>query len=340
MQQVDKVFIHKQLDYSQIYGDSGPLVYPAGFVWIFGLFRWLCGDDIRRGQLLFGAIYLVTQVVVMSIYSLAGIRDVMWPYILLALSRRSHSIYVLRMFNDGVTMLLFYTGLHLLMRKRFKSASLVYSLSVSVKMSTLITLPAILAIVYSRGLECLIQCLGIITMTQVIVAFPFLASHPLEYLQRAFDFKRQFLYKWTVNWRFVPQELFEDRRFGVGLLSAHALLLLAWAYRRFWSRLHWKNIWPALHFEFQPSEILTLVSEVNLVGIIYARSLHYQFYTWYFHTIPFMLYRARFPLPVAILIFLGIEWAWNVFPSTERSSFVLVALNNCMLVGLLARDFK
>ena len=28
----------------------------------------------------------------------------------------------------------------------------------------------------------------------------------------------------------------------------------------------------------------------NFVGIVCARSLHYQFYSWYFHSVPFLLF--------------------------------------------------
>ena len=36
----------------------------------------------------------------------------------------------------------------------------------------------------------------------------------------------------------------------------------------------------------------------NLIGITFARSLHYQFYSWYAQQIPFLSWRSRLPLPL------------------------------------------
>ncbi|CAM9277760.1 unnamed protein product [Lampetra planeri] len=46
---------------------------------------------------------------------------------------------------------------------------------------------------------------------------------------------RQFLFKWTVNWRFLPEWLFLSRYFHFLLLAAHLLTLLLFALR------HWKR---------------------------------------------------------------------------------------------------
>jgi alpha-1,3-mannosyltransferase len=40
----------------------------------------------------------------------------------------------------------------------------------------------------------------------------------------------------------------------------------------------------------------------NLVGIVCSRSLHYQFYVWYFHTLHFLLWIMPMPNMSRILI--------------------------------------
>jgi alpha-1,3-mannosyltransferase len=101
IQQANLVFSGER-DYSLIKGDSGPLVYPAGHVFIYALISLLLGDegDVRTGQWLFAGIYLTSLVLVGLIYA-RSTRIPGWIIGLLVISKRLHSIYVLRMFNDG-----------------------------------------------------------------------------------------------------------------------------------------------------------------------------------------------------------------------------------------------
>lgn len=70
---------------------------------------------------------------------------------------------------------------------------------------------------------------------QVALGLPFLLENPVGYLTRSFDLGRQFQFKWTVNWRFLPEEVFQHRAFHVGLLLAHLSGLVLFALHR-WHR--------------------------------------------------------------------------------------------------------
>lgn len=59
-----------------------------------------------------------------------------------------------------------------------------------------------------------------------------MSSNLGSYLARSFDFSRAFLYKWTVNWRFVPEEVFQSRPFASALLASHFVVLLLFAWFR------------------------------------------------------------------------------------------------------------
>ncbi len=102
-------------DYAALKGQTGPLVYPAGFVWIFMIFYHLtnAGSNIKLAQCLFAVLYLINLALVFRL--LVKSRKVP-PYTLAIMtltSYRVHSIFVLRLFNDPVAMLLLYLALNL-----------------------------------------------------------------------------------------------------------------------------------------------------------------------------------------------------------------------------------
>lgn len=72
----------------------------------------------------------------------------------------------------------------------------------------------------------------------------------------------------------------------------------------------------------------------NLIGILAARSLHYQFYSWYAQTIPLLVWNARLPLALKLVIPPALEYSWNVFPSTPLSSALLCMGNAALVWGM------
>ncbi|OON19541.1 hypothetical protein X801_04590 [Opisthorchis viverrini] len=66
----------------------------------------------------------------------------------------------------------------------------------------------------------------IFRLAQLVVGAPFLFHNYEAYISRAFNFGRQFMYKWTVNWRIIPEDVFLDRRFHAVLLGLHATFLI------------------------------------------------------------------------------------------------------------------
>jgi ALG3 protein len=76
--------------------------------------------------------------------------------------------------------------------------------------------------------------------------------------------------------------------------------------------------------------IITTIFTSNLIGVVFARTLHYQFYVWYFHTIPYLLWHAEvIPVVVKIFVFCAIEIAFNVYPATAWSSGLLQVRSHC-----------
>jgi len=45
-------------------------------------------------------------------------------------------------------------------------------------------------------------------------------------MQKAFEFDREFFFKWSVNWKFLGEELALNKTFAKILLTTHICLLL------------------------------------------------------------------------------------------------------------------
>ncbi|KAJ8892502.1 hypothetical protein PR048_005083 [Dryococelus australis] len=350
MQEVEGV-LNGTFDYAHLKGDTGPLVYPAGFVYIFTILYYVTnqGRNIRLAQYIFCAFYIIMLCLVMRLY---------WrskkvpPYVVVlacCTSYRIHSIFVLRLFNDPVAMLLCYAAINLFLDNKWLLGSLFFSLAVSVKMNILLFAPALLLVyITSLGIKGSFIQLSVCALVQLILGLPFLATNPLSYILGAFNIGRVFLYEWTVNWRFLPENIFLHLYFHVFLLFCHIILLgcfyrLSMTYLRSYATL--KEVKMSARNQIKrnketvdmstSSQLLLLPLFVaNFIGIACSRSLHYQFYVWYFHTLPYLLWCTPYSTPVRLCILGVIEFCWNVFPSTIVSSAALQVCHAAILYGL------
>lgn len=387
MQEVQGV-LDGQWDYLELRGGTGPLVYPAGFVYIFAALHRLTGadplccrlppdavtesdrcvsggGDVRLAQYVFIGVYLCTHALVLDLYRRSRACPP-WALALLCLSLRVHSLYSLRLFNDCVAMLLMYAAVHAFVRARWTTGAVVFSLAVSVKMNCVLIAPGVAVVMLRavgwagsiwRGL--------LFGLVQLLLAVPFLRANASGYLSKAFELSRVFEYKWTVNLKFLAPPTFQSPALAAALLGAHVLLLLAFAHRRWCAA---DGGLPRLLLlgsdASAPSAaaakragvdgvgggrrggtvkeaeaarahdtLLTLLG-CNYIGIVVSRTLHYQFYVWYFHSVPMLLWAAPLPTPVRLLLWLGIELAFNVFPATAASSALLQVCHWVLLVAL------
>lgn len=357
---------------------------------------------MRLAQYIFAGIYLLQMCLVLRLY--AKSRKVP-PYVLVLsalTSYRIHSIYVLRLFNDPVAILLLYASLNLFMDRRWTFGSIFFSLAVGVKMNILLFAPALLLFYLTnlgsfRTLLQLTICAGI----QLLLGAPFLLTYPWAYLKGSFDLGRVFEHKWTVNFRFLPRELFEWREFHLCLLGLHLLLLLCfckpcWTFFKSYVRLRQvqdhlepqiarkqvetqkkpkqelqtdeqlsseqKSFLKAfekslqqstgrkveqpqqpdrlgIHFDQCTQLALLPFFLCNFIGVACARSLHYQFYVWYFHSLPYLVWSTPYSLGVRYLILGIIEYCWNTYPSTNLSSAALHLCHLALLVGVARQVF-
>jgi len=211
-------------------------------------------------------------------------------------------------------------------------------------MTLLLALPAVAIVLFlGSGFASSIQLAVMMALVQVLIGVPFLAANPGGYLGRAFEFSRQFFFKWTVNWRFVGEEVFLSKGFSFLLLGLHVAVLVGFITTR-WLKPARKSLaglalpvlsgkspftvseQQAVARDITPQYILTTILSANTIGLLFARSLHYQFYSYLAWSTPFLLWRSRIHPSLQFALWAAQEWAWNVFPSTPASSGIVVCI--------------
>ncbi|KAK4492587.1 hypothetical protein RD792_003404 [Penstemon davidsonii] len=302
-------FLGGERDYSKLEGDTGPLVYPAGFLYIYSAIQYVTGGEVYPAQILFGVLYVV---------------------------------------NLGMVLLLYLkTDVH--------------SGAVSVKMNVLLFAPPLLLLLLkAMNIFGVISALAGAALVQILVGLPFLLSYPIAYISRAFNLGRIFIHFWSVNFKFVPEPVFVSKGFALLLLAVHLVLLAIFAHYRWCkhegglfsllhSRLAQMNLKTAYTSSFalkqinnnnssfrvlKTEHIATTMFVGNFIGIVCARSLHYQFYSWYFYSLPYLLWRTTFPSWLRLVLFTAVEFCWNVYPSNMYSSLLLLVAHLIILRGL------
>lgn len=415
-------FLNGTFDYSELRGDTGPLVYPAGFVYIYSLLYFITsyGENIKLAQYIFVAIYLLQLCLVLRIYNMS--RKVP-PYVLvltILTSYRIHSIYVLRLFNDPIAVLLLYLSLNLFLDSKWYLGSVFYSLGVSVKMNILLYAPALFFFyIVNLGLKETIKQLLVCGLVQVLLGLIFLINNPVAYIKGSFDLGRVFNHTWTVNYRFLDVEVFENSCFHLSLLAIHVVLLiiflpmclkyfksycrLKYVQQQFEPQMNAKNLENkkrsklntkdtkhklnkmkenteetlskeqesfldsfkamlkkseqdkgtmksakkhpipteaegktnySINFDVLSQLFILPMFIINFIGIVCARSLHYQFYSWYFHSLPYLLWSNNFSVITRFLLLALIEMSWNTYPSTSFTSALLHICHIVILYGV------
>ncbi|XP_015892011.2 dol-P-Man:Man(5)GlcNAc(2)-PP-Dol alpha-1,3-mannosyltransferase isoform X1 [Ziziphus jujuba] len=353
-------FLGGERDYSNLKGDTGPLVYPAGFLYVYSAIQYVTGGEVYPAQILFGILYIINLGIILFIYLKTDVLP-WWALTLLCLSKRVHSIFVLRLFNDCFAMTLLHAALASIIYQKWHLGLIIFSGAVSIKMNVLLYAPSLLLLMLkAMDISGVISALAGAALVQIVLGLPFIISYPLAYLSRAFNLGRIFIHFWSVNFKFVPEPIFVSKKFAVSLLIGHLVLLIAFAHFR-WCKHEGGilkflqsvivSLKPRLAHASSSSlknshdsgtslkilkkeHIVTTMFVGNFIGIICARSLHYQFYSWYFYSLPYLLWRTQFPTLLRLILFIGVEFCWNVYPSNVYSSALLFCLHLIVLYGL------
>lgn len=87
----------------------------------------------------------------------------------------------------------------------------------------------------------------------------------------------------------------------------------------------------ALSNAFMTTTMLTSLA----IGLLCARTLHYQFFAYLSWATPFLLWQSGFHPVLIYALWAAQEWAWNIFPSTSQSSIIVVLSLAVQVFGVL-----
>eukprot|EP00164_Ancoracysta_twista_P002459 GFYU01003258.1.p1 GENE.GFYU01003258.1~~GFYU01003258.1.p1 ORF type:complete len:445 (+),score=81.11 GFYU01003258.1:126-1460(+) len=353
-------------DYSKIEGDTGPCVYPGGhLLWhsiavdlldwdpyrdttmttpphpkheFYGVEKYMnrkhAYNKLKPTQQVYALLYLI---VLATCYAMSEETRLVPPagLVLFSVSSRCRNIFVLGLFNDCVGMTLFYISLYFFTKRKWAVGCLFYSLSVSIKMNTMLASPALFMLLLCHlGVLHTILRIGICAAVQIVLGAPYLIANPKAYIAGAFNLGRQFNHEWSINFKWLPTEIFSSKLFALALLLSQVTVIAVFVFKR-WVPQHSQISLDKTPEKWRsPRFILLALAITNFTGIFFARSLHYQFFVWYCHTVPFILGSLDVHLLVKLAMFLGIEIPWRIQPSTVLSSFTLQVSQCCVLLAL------
>ncbi|GAB0493329.1 hypothetical protein MMPV_004609 [Pyropia vietnamensis] len=253
-------------NYRAIRGGTGPLVYPAVFLYVYAALAAL--PSAAAVGVAFAVLHAATVGLYVAAYrrayvalaigasgggqlkggvangpshslspattARAALVSLLLPCVLLPLSRRVLSLYVLRFFNDGVEAAVAAAALLLFSYNAWTAGTLVYSLAVGIKMNALLLAPALAVLLFqARGPLGGTALVGLAGVVQLVVGAPFLAAGRAEavaYVAKAFELDRAFLQKWSVNGAAYSAETFSSATLSRSLLGVHLGLLLAFGH--------------------------------------------------------------------------------------------------------------
>lgn len=169
----------------------------------------------------------------------------------------------------------------------------------------------------------------------------------------SYNFDRVFLKVEQVNFQFMTEEFLHSDFFNKLLLFGHLFFLIVFLTCKWTSGfsnlnkmleevglLSMLGLKPKRKQDFNDYRDLLIMFTSNLIGMIFSRGTHQQFYSWYSYTFPFLADAAcgNSAVLTKLAIVLCLEVAWSVAkPRCPGQSYLLNFAHFFLLIGLLRK---
>ncbi|KAM9963543.1 hypothetical protein ACTFIW_006776 [Dictyostelium discoideum] len=349
-------------DYNNYMHYHGPNTYPAGFLYLYTLLYYISnhGQSLQIFQLIWAFLEFFNFILIKKICEKLSIPIIL--AVLPILSNRLHLYNVRVVINDFPSTFLIHICILLLISKRFKLFSTLFSIIVSLKLNTIFHSPAILFIFFnSLSIGQVILNLSIMAFIQLLVGLPFLMVNPIAYFTNAYDFSRTLLWEKTRNFKFIGRLIYDSTLFNILLLLLLIITILIFIYKyqlavNEINRLlkvvknntggtinnennnnNNNNIGDEeIELKLKRIYILSFIS-VNFFAVVWARGLYTPFMCWYFYTLPIILYFAKFSYTFIVLFWLAHEILFRFFKDfyiEMLGTFIFLNINLLILIRL------
>jgi alpha-1,3-mannosyltransferase len=152
-------------------------------------------------------------------------------------------------------------------------------------MGVLLYLPALLMnLNFHFGIIKTLASVAFLGVMQVVIGLEFILFDYKKYFGHAFELTRVFLFKWSVNWQFLGEEVATSKQWALILLVLQLSLLLIfllfkWTFIRAglskWFQQIRLNELFASAKQLDPYYVALSMFTCNFIGIVCARSLHF-----------------------------------------------------------------
>ncbi|EGC34695.1 hypothetical protein DICPUDRAFT_153070 [Dictyostelium purpureum] len=351
---------HFDFDYSHYMHYHGPNTYPAGFTYLYTFLYYISnrGNCLQIFQAIWAILEFINFILIKRICS--KLKIPIFLSILPIISNRLHLYNVRIVINDFPSTFLIHIAILLFISKRFKLFSIIYSLTVSLKLHTIFYSPAILFIFFnSLTLNETIYYLSIMAIIQILLGLPFLLVNPVAYISNAYDLSRTLLWEKTRNFKFVGRILYDMKLFNLLLILALVLTIIVFImkYQNIINQLKkLENIkivkklkvndiknfkyYDSVSMELIMNRIFTLsFISINFFAIVWARGLYTPFMCWYFYTLPIILYFSEFSNTFIILYWISHEVLYRAFKDLYFEMFATWLFFNINL-SIIIRLFQ
>ena len=353
------MFLEGVRDYFELRGIQGPWHYPVLHLYTYTLIYWMT-DDVYNPYpaiILATVTHLLVAYLAVKIYQEAfgkNSRNVLLVTIC-CLGTTTTANATKFAFWDSLNVMFIYLCIYMLQKGYSYLGFTFFYIALAYKLNVLLYLPGIMFIVsLNKGVWVSILCFLLWIVCHFILALQFTIHNYQTYFTRAFSIAKKFSLTGSIGHFWIgkhERHRFQEPWFALLFALAIFLNLLYVLIVRWAPLLHPERKFGLTIFldsiglipcrkqskigKISPYFVAEVMFLSNLIGIVWARTVHRQFMIWYWFSIPFLAYSSiitnRILLSTVIMSMIMLNGSY-IISINELDSIVTFSMNLFYLV--------